>query len=384
MQVHNTVSASNGAIVRAIGLPDLHQGPTGVAILATMPMPKLPGCDIGCGMALFRTSIPAGMARDRVARCMARMDLDTGEHPDDPYFGTIGGGNHFAELLALDPDVPLAPELSALLAGDPSVSSPMDKALLLVHSGSRGHGTRVFAEHSDGHDLDGYMREHEACVAWARRNRAEIACRFLQQFHRDGGKVILGQAPTLAEELPPGPPPTGGAECGTHILSPTGSFTVTSPPGEPLAALVDIAHNWIERLPDGTFLHRKGAAPSNPGSLSLLPGSRATASYVLVCDGLMDRDLCSVAHGAGRRLSRADARRRGEGSSSRSGSLGDLTRGGTIVCESRELLYEEAPYAYKDVEAVVSCMVQRSMCRVGARMLPLATYKTRSSNSDID
>ena len=83
----------------------------------------------------------------------------------------------------------------------------------------------------------------------------------------------------------------------------------------------------IERLPNGTFLHRKGAAPSHPSSLSLLPGSRATASYILLCAGTEARDLCSVAHGAGRRLSRADARRRAPPS--------DPTRGGTVVCGDR-------------------------------------------------
>ncbi len=331
MQIRNTVSAAGGSILRAVGLPDLHQGPTGVAILAKSPMPKLPGYDIGCGMALFATRIPASIARDRVARCLTRMDLDEGEHADDPHLGTIGAGNHFAELLVIDGAVPLADEMRPLM--DP------DRAVLLVHSGSRGHGSRVYSEHADGHDLEGYMREHERLVAWAARNRAEIARRFLRQFAGGGGAAEDDQT---GEEQP--------------------------------SALIDIAHNWIERLPDGSFLHRKGAAPSHAGSLSLLPGSRATASYVLVGDGLMARDLGSVAHGAGRRMSRADARRCGAASD-------DLTRGGTVVCESKELLLEEAPHAYKDVEAVVSCMVQRSMCRVGARLIPIATYKTRNPDA---
>ena len=333
-------------------------------------MPKLPGYDIGCGMALFATKVPASIARDRVARCMARMDLDVGEDSLDPHFGTIGGGNHFAELLVLDPEVPLAPEVAALLGGPPSAE---DRALLLVHSGSRGHGARVFAQHSDGHDLDGYMSEHAECVAWARRNRAEIARRFLRQFAGGGGGGQTCMETAEAEPLRREYIGSAAEEEPAPCDSPTDALP---------APLVDIAHNWIEPLPDGTYLHRKGAAPSHPGSISLLPGSRATASYVLVCDGSLDRDLCSVAHGAGRRLSRADARRRGDGGGglgSSAASGGDLTRGGTVVCESRELLYEEAPHAYKDVEAVVSCMVQRSMCRVGARMVPIATYKTRSS-----
>jgi release factor H-coupled RctB family protein len=382
-QVKRIVRASPLTVERAVGLPDLHQGPTGVAILATVPMPKLPGYDIGCGMSLFPTRIPSNIARDRVARCMARLDLDNGEalslslscvrlvreslnpepsifpvhagdFPIDPHFGTIGGGNHFAELQTIDPEVPLSEAVAGLL--DPS------RAVLLVHSGSRGHGQRVFATHSDGHDPEGYMKEHEELVHWAKRNRAEIARRFLRQF----------AACSAAEEQEQEPAEAGPAGAAPEAVS----YLDQAP-----EAVIDIAHNWIQRLPDGKFLHRKGAAPSHEGSLSLLPGSRATASYVLVCNGTHDRDLNSVAHGAGRRLSRADARRKvtADGSGSAGGG-GDLTRGSTVVCKCKNLLLEEAPQAYKDVEAVVQCMVGRGMCSVGARMLPIATYKTRSSS----
>ncbi len=342
-QVHNTVRASFGEILRAVGMPDLHHGPTGVAILARRPLPKLPGYDIGCGMALFRTRIPASLSRDAVARRMARLDLDSGEDPADPFLGTIGGGNHFAELLVIDSATPIADEASTLL--DPR------HAVLLVHSGSRSHGERVFAAHSDGANPEEYMREHMGLVGWARSNRAAIARRFLRQFAAGGAADADADAHGGA---------TGAEEDGPE-------------------AIIDIAHNWIEELPDGTFLHRKGAAPARAGTLSLLPGSRATASYVLAC---ADDDaaasvnhLASLAHGAGRRLSRAAARRVGADGGGPAG--GDATRGGTVVCGDKVLLAEEGAHAYKDVEGVVACMVARGMCRVAARLLPIATYKTR-------
>eukprot|EP00955_Chlamydomonas_euryale_P044232 352836-Chlamydomonas_euryale.AAC.1 len=79
-QVHQLVrGAPPGTVLRAVGLPDLHAGPTGVAVHATAPMPRLPGYDIGCGMALFATRVNAGMTRDGVARRMARVDMDIGE-----------------------------------------------------------------------------------------------------------------------------------------------------------------------------------------------------------------------------------------------------------------------------------------------------------------
>lgn len=318
-QVLSLTRASNGDILKAVCMPDLHHGPTGVAILASRPMPKLPGYDIGCGMGLFRTSIPSAIRVGEVRRRLSAMNLDTGEDPSDPQFGTIGGGNHFAELLRIDDTVPLAAEVDRDL--DPSV------LYLLVHSGSRSHGERVFAEHREGRDPEGYMTEHSRLCEWARGNRREIARRFLDQF------------------------------CGEYRLE----------RGED--AIVDMAHNWIERLPDKTFLHRKGAAPAYAGSLSLLPGSRGTASYVLISLG-HTASLCSMAHGAGHKLSRADARERVDI------SVEDLTRDGTVVCGDKSLLKEEAPEAYKDVEAVVRCMCAEGMCRVAARLLPVATYKS--------
>lgn len=261
----------------------------------------------------------------------------------------------------LDPAVPLSLEVQPLF--------DYNYAVLLVHSGSRAHGQRVFSEHSDGHDPEGYMQQHEQLVAWACRNRAEIARRFLMQF---AGNRAIEDLSTSSE----------ASQAAGNMADASPGLTSDSAeqaPQQELQPVIDTPHNWIERLPDGTFLHRKGAAPSYAGQLSLLPGSRATASYILVCNGSLERDLNSVAHGAGRRLSRADARRRGEGGK----VLGDLTRGGTVVCESKDLLLEEAPHAYKDVEAVVACMVERGMCTVGARMLPIATYKTRcGANSD--
>ena len=347
-EVYQLVRASKGLISKAVGLPDLHVGPTGVAILARAPLARVPGPDIGCGMSLFATDIPAGMVTKKIAKRMLRLNLDEGEDFEDSDIGTIGGGNHFAELQYLDPDVPLDPEFERLLGPD---ARDRSKAFLMVHSGSRSHGSRLFAELGDGKDPERYMREHVKLVEWAKRNRMEIASRFLHQF-------------------------AYGIDCQAQRSKP------------PLP-LIDIAHNFIEELADGEgflqkgFLHRKGAAPSHPGSLSLLPGSRATASYVLVCQGEMGRDLCSVAHGAGRRLSRSDARKQGRALGLDNGRHKvDLTREGTIVCGCKNLLAEESESAYKDVEGVVSCLVAGGHCRVGARLLPLATYKTRRGAPD--
>lgn len=358
-QIHTLVQSSDGNILQAVGMPDLHQGPTGVAILAKEPIPKIPGYDIGCGMSLFETNIPATISHDKVIRHMAKINIDTSEDIEDSYLGTLGGGNHFAELLRIDESVSLDASLTGIVHPE--------KVYLLVHSGSRGHGERVFQAYvHEHHDAYRYMDEHTALIAWAKRNRAVIATRFLQQFHQVQREYQ--EEDTSSSE--------GDAPTTSFLRQP----------------LIDIAHNYIEPiaadrctvLPDSSasssstyYLHRKGAAPAYANTLSLLPGSRGTASYILLGHGAPSQ-LYSLAHGAGRRLSRADARKkRSNGSSSSTGSEGmDLTNGGSIICKNQDLLYEEAPFAYKDVEAVVSCMQSYDMCSIGARLIPIATYKT--------
>jgi RNA-splicing ligase RtcB len=314
--VYDLVKNSKGVVSRAVGLPDLHQGPTGISVLAKAPIPKLPGPDIGCGMSLFVTDIPADLSIKKIVKRMERLNLDEGEDFDDPDLGTIGGGNHFAELQYIDGDVPLDPAFESLLGPDARY-----KAFLMVHSGSRSHGSKLFAELGDGSDPERYMLEHMKLVEWAKKNRMEIARRFIEQF--------------------------------------TGSDSSARP-----APLVDIAHNWIESLPDNRgFLHRKGAAPSTPGSLSLLPGSRATASYVLVCNGEMERDLCSVAHGAGRRLSRSDAKSQGD--------IGRISLGKVRLCApARTFSLRRRPMPIRTLKVLLPLWLIEACVQWGAGFYP--------------
>ena len=79
---------------------------------------------------------------------------------------------------------------------------------------------------------------------------------------------------------------------------------------KPLAS-VSNHHNfaWRDVLPDGTkvIIHRKGATPAHLGELGIIPGSMATAGYIVSGKGC-DESLCSASHGAGRVMSRLDAR----------------------------------------------------------------------------
>ncbi len=85
--------------------------------------------------------------------------------------------------------------------------------------------------------------------------------------------------------------------------------------------------------------------------------------------------LYSLAHGAGRKWARKDCKGRLE----RRYSAAQLTRtrlGSHVICADRELLYEEAPEAYKSIDSVVDALEDAGLLRKLARLAPVLTYKT--------
>jgi tRNA-splicing ligase RtcB len=159
--------------------------------------------------------------------------------------------------------------------------------------------------------------------------------------------------------------------------------------GGRLGLVYDVAHN-IAKVEEhgGTRLcvHRKGATrafgPSNPetparyravGQPVFIPGSMGTASYVLAGnDAAMTLSFGSTCHGAGRAMSRGEAKRTRPGHEVRR----ELESQGIIVrCPSSSELAEEAPTAYKDVERVVEVVHQVGLARKVVRLRPLGVVK---------
>ena len=330
----------------AVGLPDLHPGkgsPIGAAFLSEGRIyPTLVGNDIGCGMGLWRTELN-GKAPKREAWAERLRNLDgewdgdveeflgTREIPMSGYeqaLGTIGSGNHFAELQAVE-DVANVAECERL-------GIAADAVYLCVHSGSRGFGEAVLRAHVDrfagaGVDADSeeagqYLARHDHAKRWASANRELIAARMFERLRTQGVRVI------------------------------------------------DLCHNSVEPVGEG-WLHRKGAAPSTEGAV-VIPGSRGAFSYVVAPVGAGERSAFSLAHGAGRKWSRSDSRGRLE----KRFSAKDLVRtelGSHVICEDKELLYEEAPQAYKNITVVIDDLVQAGLAEVIAILKPLVTYKVR-------
>ena len=335
----------------AVGFPDLHPdkgSPVGAAFVTEgFIYPQLIGGDIGCGMALFKTDL---VQRDLKLNRWAELRFDL-EHPwegdahevlaaaelesteFDEALGTIGGGNHFAELQAVQ-EVVNAREFRQLGLGK-------QQLVVLVHSGSRGLGESILRAYAEEHQANGsdaesfaaaaYLRDHDLAVRWAETNRALIARRFVQ---------------ALGTE----------AEC-----------------------LWDGCHNSITRREfegEAVWVHRKGAVATE-GEPVIIPGSRGSLSYLVKPIGEGESHAWSLAHGAGRKWARSEARQRMR---ERFGvhQLTQTPLGGRVICEERDLLYEEAPAAYKNIEDVIQELVDAGLASVIATFRPLLTYKTRA------
>jgi tRNA-splicing ligase RtcB len=151
----------------------------------------------------------------------------------------------------------------------------------------------------------------------------------------------------------------------------------------------DVAHNVAKiEVYEGArvCVHRKGATRAFPagsdeipfsyrgvGQPVFIPGSMGTASYVLAGEpGSMERAFGTTCHGAGRRLSRTEARKRVSGGELRR----ELEQRGIVVrSPSPKGLAEEAPLAYKDVDRVVRVVEEAGLARRVARLVPIGVVK---------
>jgi release factor H-coupled RctB family protein len=331
------VAALEG-MLHVAGMPDLHPGkgaPIGAAMLSTILYPFLVGSDIGCGIAVF----PIRLKRAVPEKLATRFpDLDYSPEADDPawsfvetelpaghgeHIGTVGRGNHFVELARVDTVLDAAhAERLGLDRGD---------LVLIVHSGSRGLGERILRAHTEVHgagpaaEPGAYLAAHDDAVRWGSLNRRLMAARVALALGADAEDPII-----------------------------------------------DECHNLVE-VRDGAYLHRKGAARGDRRDV-LIAGTRGTRSYIVAAHAGEEAGF-SVAHGAGRKMSRADALRRGKAKH----TVEELRRtpvGSIVVCGDRQLLFEEAPTAYKRIEQVVADLSGHDLATPVATTTPLVTYKT--------
>lgn len=127
------------------------------------------------------------------------------------------------------------------------------------------------------------------------------------------------------------------------------------------------------------WLHRKGAAPADVGPV-VIPGSRGHFSY-LVMPTLASPDTeqaaFSLAHGAGRKWNRGKALQMGKAQSKKAEAFTTTELGSRVICENKDLLYEEMPSAYKEIEDIIHDLQEFNLIKVVAILRPIITYKTR-------
>lgn len=331
-------------------MPDVHAGigSTVGTVIATEKavIPAAVGVDIGCGMNAVRLSLKASdlpdnlkPLRDEIER---RVPLGAGGAHDhstdigeitnelmrtvvDPLYmgdlkkfhakaasqmGSLGSGNHFIELC---------------------IDENQD-VWIMLHSGSRGIGNMIgthyiakakrqmeqffitlpddnlayFPENTE--DFDDYM----AAVGWAQNYALENRRRMmLQVLHA------------------------------LRLILPT-DFTITQ-------EAINCHHNYVEKehhFGRNMWVTRKGAIRARDGDLGIIPGSMGQRSYIVRGKGDL-QSYCSCSHGAGRVMSRAEAKRRF--------SLTDLiaqTEG--VECRKDEGVIDEIPSSYKDIDQVMA------------------------------
>lgn len=356
--------ASLPFVDRMAVMPDVHLGKgatVGSVIASTKAViPAAVGVDIGCGMAAVKTNINARSLPDSLALLRSRIEseipvgfnqnesvgddvysrfaswkgtaLDTldrfGKGKWSLQVGTLGGGNHFVEL-CLDEN---------------------DDVWVMLHSGSRNFGNRIGTEfiskakeemerwliHLPEKDL-AYLPEgselfndYTACV--------EVA----QEYARVNREVMMNRVLNVL----------GSAFANFRVLG----------------SAINCHHNYISRenhFGQNVFVTRKGAVRARRGDLGIIPGSMGAKSFIVRGLG-NEESLCSCSHGAGRVMSRTEARKE-----LTVVDLREQTRG--VECRKDKGVVDEAPSAYKDIDAVMAA--QKDLVEVVATLKQVMCIK---------
>jgi tRNA-splicing ligase RtcB (3'-phosphate/5'-hydroxy nucleic acid ligase) len=340
-------------------MPDVHKG-MGATVGSVIPtsgavIPAAVGVDIGCGMMAARTSLRASELPDELGAVRSAIEArvphgrtdnggknDRGAWHDAPaavtaawadlapryasilekhpkldrgssieHLGTLGTGNHFIEV-CLDQE---------------------DRVWIMLHSGSRGVGNRIgshFIElakremerwfiHLPDHDL-AYLPEgtvhfghYVQAVGWA------------QDYAMKNRELMMASVVAALRESGALPPFTADVEA------------------------VNCHHNYVARehhYGKNVLVTRKGAVRAGAGDLGIIPGSMGARSFIVRGLG-NEESFCSSSHGAGRVMSRGEARRRFTVADHALATAG-------IECRKDEGVIDETPGAYKDIDAVMA------------------------------
>ena len=346
-------------------MPDVHWG-MGATVGSVIPtkgaiIPAAVGVDIGCGMVAARTeltandlpdnlstirsaiekAVPHGRTNhggegdrgawhnvpDAVAGIMADFDLgDLGarlkgivdKHPKlakpasraPKHLGTLGTGNHFIEL-CLDEE---------------------NAAWVMLHSGSRGIGNAIgsyFIERAKEDMKRWFINLPDQDLAYLPEGSQNFddyveAVEWAQNFAMQNRTVMLAAAMRAIQNAL-------GREFAWGSVA------------------VNCHHNYVARenhFGANVFVTRKGAVRAREGDLGIIPGSMGAKSFIVRGKGNAD-SFHTCSHGAGRAMSRAEAKRRFTVADHEKATAG-------IECRKDADVIDETPMAYKDIDAVMA------------------------------
>ncbi|KWR89154.1 RtcB family protein [Cupriavidus sp. IDO] len=339
-------------------MPDVHLG-KGSTIGSVIPtvgavIPAAVGVDIGCGMMAVKTSLVAadlpdnlgplrsaiehavphgrtaqGGRRDEGAWGSAPAQVDavwagmaagfrriTDKYPklartnNRNHLGTLGTGNHFIEV-CLD---------------------EAQSVWFMLHSGSRGVGNAIgttfiaLAQQDMRHHLANLPDRDLAYLVEGSEHYEDyvFAVSWAQQYARQNRELMMAAVLAAAQR-------------------------VLRKPFQAQLEAVNCHHNYVQKEQHfGTevLVTRKGAVSARTGELGIIPGSMGARSFIVRGKGNPE-SFCSCSHGAGRAMSRSEAKRRFTVADQVS-----ATRG--VECRKDAAVIDEIPMAYKDIDAVMA------------------------------
>lgn len=352
-------------------MPDAHFG-LGSTVGSVIPtvgaiIPAAVGVDIGCGMIatdtglvagqlpdsldplmpLVEARIPSGVGRGhrfatdwdrerhtrRVPSYSGSSDLSTKQvNKITEQFGTLGSGNHFLEV-CLDEH---------------------DHVWVVLHSGSRGIGNQL---------ADAHIRRAKGLMKERFISLEDPDLAYLVEgdpsFEAYIADMLWAQAYALANR-------EAMMDCALESLAEACAL------GTPIheAVRVNCHHNFTAKEHHhghDVWLTRKGAISARAGQLGVIPGSMGTRSYIVRGLG-SEASYQSCSHGAGRRMSRGRARRELS-----TADLEQAMAGTSWNRDKAEVLLDEAPQAYKDIDRVMED--QRDLVEVAHSLRQVFNYK---------
>src|SRR4051812_1590834 len=338
-------------------MPDVHLG-IGATVGSVIPtvkaiIPAAVGVDIGCGMMAAKTTLRAedlpddlGRLRSAIERAIphgasprgSRRDEGSWNEPPetaDAAWSTLAG--EFKALCELHPRLEKTnnrKHLGTLGSGNHFVEVCLDEegaVWFMLHSGSRGVGNAIGTMFIDLARQD------------AMRNNANLPDRDLAYFE-EGSRYFgdyvraVGWAQKFAK--------ANREVMMRRVLE--AAKTVIRKPFQSHLEAVNCHHNYVQKethFGEEVYVTRKGAVSAKAGELGIIPGSMGARSFIVRGKGNPD-SFSSCSHGAGRTMSRGDAKRRFTLADHRKATEG-------VECRKDKDVIDETPAAYKDIDAVM-------------------------------